>query len=184
MNFRISKKIIAGIFVTLLCALGLAYYVLAPRESILNYEIQRDKKFILSLFDKDWYWLSGYTREESDTDLFLERMSPSEEPQHAGKLVFKVMYANKQPAGFVGYYMKSAREGTILFIDVAHAFRRHHYGRKLLDYAVDALAQQGAAVVRLVTRTNNIPAQTLYKRAGFRETGRDDTYVFFEKRIV
>lgn len=183
MNFKFSKKIIVGLIATVLLALGLAYYIFVPRESIIDYNIQRDKKFVLSLFDKDWYWLSGYTREESDTDLFLERMSPSEEPHYAGKLTIKVMYAQKEPTGFVAYYMKSAREGTILFVDVAHTFRRHHYGRKLLDYAVDALKQQGATVVRLVTRTNNMPAQTLYKRAGFREYHHDDTYAYFEKRL-
>jgi ribosomal protein S18 acetylase RimI-like enzyme len=183
MNFKFSKKIILAALATVLCAAGLAYYLLLPRESIVDYQIARDKKFILSLFDKDWYWLSGYSREEANTDVFLEHLSPSIDPLYAGKLTIKVMYADKQPTGFVAYYMKSAHEGTILFIDVAHTFRRRHYGRVLLDYAVDELHKKGARIVRLVTRPQNIPAQTLYKRAGFKEYMHDDTYSFFEKRL-
>ena len=182
MTIKFSKKIILTLALVG-CASGLGYYLLLPRESILDYDRTRDKKFILSLFDKDWYWLSGYSREEANTDIFLEHLSPSIDPGYAGQLIIKVLYADNQPAGFVAYYMKSAREGTILFIDVIHTLRRRHYGRALLDYAVDELRKKGARIVRLVTRPQNIPAQTLYKKAGFKEYHHDDTYSFFEKRV-
>ncbi len=183
MKFRFSKKIIFSGIATILCALGLAYYIFLPREAIVDYNIQRDKKFILSLFDKDWYWLSGYSREEANTDIFLEHLSPSIDPVYTGKLTIKVMQVNSQPVGFVAYYMNTPREGTILFIDVDPTFRRRHYGGALLDFGVDAMHKQGARIVRLVTRPQNIPAQTLYKRAGFKEYMRNDTYVFFEKKL-
>lgn len=183
MTFRLSKKVMLLLAVAALGSAGFVYYVFKPQVSIDDYSIPRDKKFILSLFDSDWYWLSGYSRDEADTDLFLEKMSPMGEPRYAGKLIIKVMHVDKQPVGFVAYYMKTFYEGIVLFIDVAHSLRKKKYGKALLEYAVEALAKQGAGVVRLVTRTENIPAQKLYKSVGFREYLRDTTYVFFEKRI-
>lgn len=182
MNNRIVKRIILALVATA-CAVGLAYYLLAPRTVIVDYTTTRDKQFILSLFDKDWYWLSGFNREDVDTDLFLERKSPTADTLYAGKLIIKVMYANKQPVGFVAYFLKSFYEGVILFIDVDPEHRRHKYGRALLNYAVDDLRKRGVFVVRLVTRPSNHSAQALYKSVGFKEYRRNDEYVYFEKRV-
>lgn len=183
MNLRFSKKIILSLIAIVICAVGLAYYVLVPREAILDYNIQRDKKFILSLFDKDWYWLSGYSREDVDTDVFLERQLPPPAQESVSKLVIKVMYVDKQPVGFVAHYMKSPQEGIILFLDVAPTFRRRHYGHALVEAALEDLRKKGAHVVRIITRPQNIPAQNLYRREGFKEYKRNIEYVFFEKKL-
>ena len=186
MKIKFSKKIVLLALLVLLSGGGVAYFIFSPREAIVEYNIQRDKKFILSLFDKDWYWLSGYEREESDTDQFLEKLLPPEsaDMRYAGKLQIKMMYVKNQPAGFAAYYMNNAYEGILLFIDVAPEFRRHQYGRMLIDYAVEDMRKQGAGIVRLTTRPQNIAAQTLYKRAGFKEYTRDDVYVSFQKRLA
>ncbi len=49
-----------------------------------------------------------------------------------------------------------------------------------MRHAINDLFYQGADLIRVETRTNNIPAITLYKRLGFEETKQEDGFVFFE----
>ena len=65
--------------------------------------------------------------------------------------------------------MNTSSLGTLLFIDVNPEFRgkEQRYAERLLRYAIDQMKMMGAASVELVTRTDNEPAQRLYKRVGF-----------------
>ena len=179
---KLNKLKIGIVAAAVLTVAGAGYYLTRPQTLLREYDASRDKAFVLGLFDKDWYWLSGYAREDVNTDMFLEQRTPSLDPQYAGKLAIKVLYVGKEPQGFVAYYPKSFYEGVILFLDVAEFARRKHYGEMLLNAAIGDMFKQGASVVRLVTRPQNIPAQNLYKKLGFVEYDRNPTYVYFEKK--
>jgi ribosomal protein S18 acetylase RimI-like enzyme len=60
---------------------------------------------------------------------------------------------------------------NILFLYVAEPFRRQNVGRLLLDSALNSAAARGVIEVHVSTRTGNLPAITLYEKAGFEHAG-------------
>jgi len=169
---------------------SLSYFVLRPHESMVDFDVNRDRQFITEAFDNDWYWLTEYARGATDPIKQLELKAVSlNYPMTFGKLTTKVMYVKEsffgvnayKPVGFVAYYMKSFYEGMILFLDVAHPYRRKGYAEKLMNYACNDLFNRGAQVIRLLTRPNNTGARALYNRLGFKEYKHDEKFVYFEK---
>lgn len=129
---------------------------------------------------KDTYWLSD--NPDFNPEFIFDTATPQRDAQHYGKLQTNVLVDNTKPVAFISYYKQSFYEGKILFLSVDTDHRSKNYGGRLLQHAVNNLLDQGVKVVKLVTRTNNHPALKLYKNLQFTETGRDDTYVSFEKR--
>lgn len=165
---------------------GIAHHYLAARDTALaisDYRESRDRAEIHEIFRKDWYWLSNRDYNPANIDFVLKTHSPNEyEPRYFGKMKIEVLREHNHVAGFITYYMLNFYEGKILFLAIEQGSRGKRYGEKLLDFAVKDLRKQGAQVARLVTRTDNISAQKLYKRFGFTETVADDGegFVHFE----
>ena len=67
-------------------------------------------------------------------------------------------------------------EAEILSIAVASARRGRGLARQLLDINLRRLAALGARSVFLEVEEGNISARRLYRRAGFQEVGRRETY--------
>ncbi len=172
------KICIGGIFLT--ASAGSLYYFFQMRQQdvILDFVPERDTSFILDSFKRDWYWLvEGY---DYSPEYMLRNRASSKKPEHLGNLSIKVGYHHKKPVGFVIYFMKNFYLGDLRFIDLDPEFRSKGWAYKLLDYAVKDLIKRGAAKIELVTRTTNFPAQKLYTRYGFRESSRDDGFVYYE----
>jgi ribosomal protein S18 acetylase RimI-like enzyme len=55
--------------------------------------------------------------------------------------------------------------------------------KKLMQFALDDMKRLGAKKISLVTRTSNLSAQKLYNRMGFKETYRDEGYVYFDYKV-
>lgn len=177
-----SRLKVISILVSVLLGSSVSYYFAQPSSSVKDFDFNRDKNFIEQRFDSDWYWLTAFTREQTDPVKQFELHAVSlQDPASYGKLIIKVLYNKSEPAGFVAYYLKSFYEGVILFLDVDDKFRRQHLGERLLRYAFDDLYSKGVQVIRLVTRVDNLKAQGLYNRIGFKENHRDDKFVYFEK---
>jgi ribosomal-protein-alanine N-acetyltransferase len=64
-----------------------------------------------------------------------------------------------------------AGEGEILNLAVAPEARRKGLGGLLLEAGIDALASAGAREIFLEVREQNVAAQQLYQRRGFRPVG-------------
>jgi ribosomal protein S18 acetylase RimI-like enzyme len=75
-------------------------------------------------------------------------------------------------SGLEGYDWMSLRgpAGVIYDILVDAEYRHHGIGKELLDATVEALKSQGATQILLSTATQNVEAQRLFERAGFRRT--------------
>jgi ribosomal protein S18 acetylase RimI-like enzyme len=75
-------------------------------------------------------------------------------------------------AGVEGTNYMSLRgpAGVLYDIVVDPAYRRQGVGRMLLDATLEALKARGAPRVVLSTAEQNVPAQHLFDRAGFRRT--------------
>jgi len=69
-----------------------------------------------------------------------------------------------------------AGEAEILSVAVAPRWRSRGIAGQMLDLHLRSLAGRGVTTVFLEVGETNIPAQRLYRRAGFREVGRREGY--------
>ena len=157
------------------------------QQDIYDYNPARDEIDIHQLIKNNWHWLIAsheyYFKDK--IDFILNNMAPnSHEPRYFGKLKIKVMRTESQFIGFVAYYKKSFYVGQVLFLAVDEKYRGKRFAQTLLDSALSALKEDGCQLARLTTRTTNLKAQSVYKRAGFTEYERDEGYVYYEKKLV
>lgn len=174
----ITRKRVAIVLALSVLIAGTTYYFLPERGPIYEFNEERDTQDILKLFDNNWYWL--LSSPDYSPAFMLKKRAPNTDPLYIGKMHLKVLRENDKFVGFTGYYFLSATVGKVLFLAVDEQFRGKRYGEKLLRYAIDDLKRMGALKVKLVTRVDNISAQALYRRVGFKETARDNQFVDFE----
>lgn len=80
-----------------------------------------------------------------------------------------------RPCGFV-LSRRVLDEAEILTVALDAALRGRGHARPLLRRHLDALAARGVRRVHLEVDEDNAPALALYRRLGFRETGRRAAY--------
>ena len=80
-----------------------------------------------------------------------------------------------KPSGFVLSRIV-LDEAEIITVAIAPEARGKGHARALLTHHLDALSSRGVARVHLEVEEGNGPAIALYRRAGFRETGRRAGY--------
>lgn len=175
------KKLIL-ILIPILLGLGILFYALRPTEGIYEFDYNRDAQEIHQLFDRDWYWLVAASRDEYDVDFVLRYRARKYDVESFGSLQVKVLRDNNEFKGFVIYYKKSPELGKMLFLSVKEDSRKKGYGTKLAKYAINDLFAQGVKKVEIVTRPSNERGLKLYDKLGFKETGRDDIFVYLEKQ--
>ncbi len=162
---------------------GTWYMFTKQTGPIYEFNYDRDRQPILDIFNQNWYWL--ISSDDYSPEFMMKYHAPNHyDPAYVGKLQIKVLREKIQNEdtfiGFVAYYLKKPTEGQLLFLAVRPEFRGKRYGEQLINYALADLKKRGAKVVKLVTRTTNENAQKLYTRVGFKETSREDGYVYFE----
>ena len=174
-----SKLFFSGSLATLLViAITVSLIKCNSGVTIKNYNPKRDYQGITNNLKADEYWLF----EEGlkfDVDHMLKTKSPDKNPQYYGKLAIKVLLEKEKFAGFITYHKTGYHRGRIQFLSVSKDFRGKSYGKKLVNYALKDLFNQGCTEVSLVTRTDNIPAQKIYNDLGFKEISRDKKFVYF-----
>ncbi|MEX0672103.1 MAG: GNAT family N-acetyltransferase [Candidatus Babeliales bacterium] len=180
-NSFLKKRWILGLFILagVACLGGAVYYFLISDCNLCDYNSTTDRVEFLKLFENNKYWLT--TNENYNVAHMLDTKSPNDyQAEYFGKLTIKAARVHGKPVGFVAYYKKKFYEGFILFLAVDEQYRGKSYATKLLRYAIDALFNDNAQVVRLVTRTNNYAAMKVYERAGMHESERTNGFVYFE----
>lgn len=176
----ISTKLLLATLLFSGLGASLWYYTSHHSQGIYAYEPTVDRAFIIDLFKNDWYWLiSDYSSKDYSVEHMLDNRASSKE--HSGDLIIKTYRVAGKPVGFMAYYPKELFEGYILFLAVDKKHRSKGYARKMLTYAINDFKKQGIRVVRLITRTDNLPGQKLYKNMGFKQIWTDGAYVKFEK---
>lgn len=172
------------VMLSIVLGAGIAHYYSANKSAspISDYDDVRDGVQVRKIFKDDWYMLSNREHNPEQLNFVLQTHSPNEyEPRYFGKMTIKVLREKDNVVGFITYYMLNFYEGKILFLAISPEFRGQRQGEKLLRVAVDDLFAHGATLVRLVTRTENISAQKLYKRFGFEQVPpwEDEGFVHF-----
>jgi len=181
MKKKLLSLLVSGLILVSI-VLGVTYYSYAQRcNGIKEYNPAYDRHFILDIFKKDWHWLVSEYSTDFSPEYMLDNKASSRDFEHVGNLNIKVYRLNCKPIGFTAYYLKSFYLGFILFLSVEEQYRRSGYAFKLIDYAVTDLFNQGCSAIQLITRVSNVKAQSLYKKAGFKEIWRDHEFVRFEK---
>lgn len=150
---------------------------------IYEFDSTRDKKSIMQMFDRDWYWLIPGDRSTFSPEFMLAYRAPQQNPLYAGRLTIKVMKAGEKFIGFVAYYMKTPEVGFLNFVGVNPEFRGKGYAAQMVQHAIDDMARRGAHKITLVTRPSNITARSVYKKLGFREVREDGTFVYLERDV-
>jgi len=78
---------------------------------------------------------------------------------------------------------RQSHVGTLGII-VKSAFRRIGIGAKLIEKLTDEAKKKGLKIINLQVNETNIPAITLYKKLGFRETGRTPKAISWKGEYV
>ncbi len=180
MQTSTAKKIFLTFILSAIAVTGSLYFYqthIAAQGPIYNFDEERDTQPILDLFKTDYYWL---VEGEFNAAAMLHYQAPNGNPFKKGQMYIKVLRENNEFIGFVTYYKKSPTEWKLNFIAVDSKFRGKGYAQKLMQYALDDMKRMGAKKITLVTRTSNLSAQKLYNRSGFKETYRDEGYVYFQ----
>lgn len=180
---RLRLYLLSAVIIGAVCG-GYWLHTIAPPATIISYNSTRDRSFIEKLFQRDWYWLTAQEYDPALLEQWLDHKSPTSDPSAFGTLTIEVAELNGKDVGFIAYYMKSALEGFILFIDVDPAYRKKRIGWQLLEHAAEDLQHHGARWVRLITRPHNFNARKLYERAAFVNYAETPDYVFYQRRLL
>jgi GNAT superfamily N-acetyltransferase len=142
---------------------------------IMPFDDARDMDELVKIFDADRQWFTG-----SSTYSIAEAIR--KEIQKAGcaddKLYVTVLRECDTLVGFIIY-----RAGHVNYLGVSKDHRGKRYGEKLLGHAIEEMKKMGMRKVRLGMYIGNEPAQKLYHRFGFCETGRSHSVAYFEYKI-
>lgn len=147
------------------------------------YTRKKDRMSVEALFKENFYALTA--NPDHDFDVMLEKRSPNSfQSKYFGKMDTVVLNDGDKLAGFVSYYMQSTYSGKVVFLSVSKDFRRKGYAKKLMSFAIEHLKKKGAKVIKVCTRTDNIPAQNLYvNKFGFIKEDVKDGFVFYRKDV-
>lgn len=179
---RAQKYFATGLCLTAIVAGGFWSCAEQPQGPIYQYSASRDRQGIIDLFKQNWYWLTA--TKDFSTEFMLDNRAPDKNIIYSGHLQMRVLRENNTLVGFVAYYMKTKDLGWLLFLVIDEAYRGQRKAETLATYAIDQMRLQGAKKVRLVTRTDNVSAQRVYRRLGFTQYKLDPTgFVYFEYTI-
>lgn len=188
MNFVWRRKhtIIAWLsafFVACFVSILLIWQSIFTFKNIDVYLPERDREAIITLFKDNWYWLIP-EEEPFSVEYFLDHKTPDQFEGEDGISTILVYRIKDQTVGMVSYYPMSFYKGRLHFIVIDKAYRGRGISDKLLAYALQQMKNKGFHVVDLLTRVDNIPAQKLYGRFGFKEYFRDNRFVRYEKELI
>lgn len=97
----------------------------------------------------------AWSRESFENELsqnpYSHQIVLEEDGQIIGYAIFWIMFEQAQLAS----------------IAIDPAFRQRHYGRQLLDTAIDQAKEAGCELFSLEVRVGNLPAKTMYEKRGF-----------------
>ncbi len=173
MSRNIKRIILISLITAVIVATaGWFLFVRQTGPQIIEFDINRDGKDIMAIYERDWDWLIPGDRNSFSPELMMAYRAPQQNPMYAGRLKIKVMRdENDKLIGFVAWFMKNADVGFLNFLDVNPEYRGKGYAEKLVRYAMDQMIKGGAKKLTMVTYTHNARARKFYNRIGWRETG-------------
>jgi len=176
-----QKVAVCGAIIGTITVGSYGYYLLFLTSPIhiVAFDNQQHTKQIVDIFNADRYWLTA--NPEQSIEYMLKYRASDESLASVGRMNIRVLEDHGKVVGFTTYYMDKPDVGRVLFLAIDKNFRGKRYGEKLLRYAIEDLIRLGATKkIWLATRVENYPAQALYKRVGFVESGKEHGFLFFD----
>ena len=136
--------------------------------------------------DAEREWLDQLRR-DAYRELFYATWGRWDEARHlrhfaeswtAGQI--SIIEVEGQDVGMVQLH-ESPRSVEIVEIQIRPEHQEHGLGTRVLTDIIESAAKQ-KKLVALHLGLKNLRAHDLYRRLGFRETGRSDTHIFMEHR--
>jgi GNAT superfamily N-acetyltransferase len=93
-------------------------------------------------------------------------------PRGGGRVLASALFRNMVPAGISTF----VRQAGLIDLQVDPACRRQGMAIALLSEAFTTFLRQGITVVEAQTNAPNVPAQNLYRKLGFTQTGRGSVF--------
>lgn len=187
MAFTWSKKNIligASVVLTLgAIAVGLFWSSRPTCDDVLPYASERDRSAIIKLFTNNWYWLIPEETPFS-VEYFLDHKTPDQNGTEDNISSIFVYCKDNKTVGMISFYPMSFYRARLHFIIVDKDYRGRGISDKLMRFALDQMKDRQFTKVELITRVDNIPAQNLYNRFGFKEFYRDNRFVRYEKELT
>lgn len=163
-----NKKVLS---LTLASTLFLACNLCAI-EGIEDYNKERDNAFVSNLIEENKH---DFPEAELFSDLDSEQIEMTV-PLENGKTVKHmikqhiVIYCiDSQPIGFVRVFDLGNSAGMIAQIAVVEEHRCKGFGEKLLNHGIELLKEADVKVLLVDTMADNVTAQKMYDKAGFKK---------------
>lgn len=174
-----KKFFVVVTFIACLIGSIFFFYQRQAVDNIRDVVFAKDFAAINDLFHKgdNWYWMICNANQNTYSVDWLLRYKTSSQHQKLHDLITKVIEIDSKIAGFIAYYPKSKYTWQFLFLLVDQDFRRQGIAKKLLTYAVKDMVSRGAIKIDLATRIENIKAQDLYKKFGFKLVATTEEHV-------
>ncbi len=105
---------------------------------------------------------------------------------YTGKLKIKVIRKEKL-VGFITYFQESATNGHIDLVAIDKNYQQKGYGTSLMFHALSEFQKWGLTSATLYITKDNIVAQTLYQKLGFkyqRDHEENQNLLFFMKDVL
>lgn len=173
---RVNKRHIVFLTMLAIVSAGIVIFYQSDRKGpsffIRSYDEKKDYEPLVLMINKNKFMISE--NPDFSAERFLTMRAPNYDPSKIGQAKVDVLETNRQTAGFISYYKKSAQNGYIWIMGVDADFRGHGFGEKLTRHAVEVLRNKGANYVTLGTRLFNKPALRIYYKLGFIEDYRDE----------
>ena len=93
-------------------------------------------------------------------------------PRGGGRVLARALFRNMVPAGISTF----VREAGLIDLQVDPACRRQGLAVALLSEAFTTFLRQGITMVEVQTTAPNLPAQNLYRKLGFTQTGQGSVF--------
>lgn len=181
-----KKYTVFSVGVALLIFLGLGvglWYSRSACDGVMPYVPERDREVIIKLFKDNWYWLIPEETPFS-VEHFLDHKTPDQFGEEEGISSIYVYCQDHKTIGMISFYPMSFYKARLHFIVLDKAYRGRGISDKLLTFALRMMKEQEFTTVELITRVDNVSAQKLYERFGFKEFFRDSRFVRYEKELV
>jgi len=145
----------------------------------------KDIKLIAKLADKIWHLHFPGIISDEQIEFMLGKMYTQEiiEKELNNGVIWKIIYYNDKPVGFISYSMINEYQCKVYKIYVLPKHQRKGIGRISINDAIDYAKEGKAMELILNVNRNNTKAIEAYKKYGFSIIREEDTE-FYDKFIL
>jgi ribosomal protein S18 acetylase RimI-like enzyme len=158
--------------------------IVEDKVEIFDYDGKVDKEDVLRILRENFYWLvAGMTWDEFNFEKQIDNkkyIHNKENPNLGMEIKVVRDDCSKKTVAFLTYYIQEEKIIRVHLLCVDKNYRRKGYAEILIKYLINESKKNGFEKLFLITRVENIRAQTLYKKLGFYAIPEEeDSHIYF-----